>query len=265
MRTFRGVRSARRLRADASPRSPERRRTISSTISARPAAASGRARTAARRGIRSSTSRASRRSARSRSIRPTKDVVWVGTGEANPRNDVSYGIGLFKSTDGGKTWTSTSGLKATWQHLAHRGRSERFTHHVVVAAFGDLFKDSANRGVYVTFDGGKTWNKSLYLSAVERRVRPRDGSEESERRLCRHLAVSALAVDLYERRPRRRSLQIDRRRPDVEAADRPRLAGGHHRTHRPCDRTERPNRVYALIEAKDGILWRSDDAGATGR
>ena len=58
--------------------------------------------------------------------------------------------------------------------------------------------------------------------AVERRERYRDGSPEPQRRLCRHVALSARAVDLYQRRPRRRSLQIDRRRPHVEEADRQR-------------------------------------------
>src|SRR5579871_6431646 len=96
-------------------------------------------------------------------IDPTDErVVWAGTGEANPRNNVSYGNGLYKSTDGGKTWRRV-GLAGVWSisRIAvdpHDGR------HVVVGAFGDPFKDSTDRGVYVTFDGGRSWQKSLYLS-----------------------------------------------------------------------------------------------------
>ena len=84
-------------------------------------------------------------------IDPTNEnVVWVGTGEANPRNDVSYGIGLFKSTDAGKTWTNV-GLKAT-RHIARIAVDPKNSQHVVVAALGDVFADSPDRGVYVTFE-----------------------------------------------------------------------------------------------------------------
>ena len=94
-------------------------------------------------------------------IDPTDErVVWAGTGEGNPRNDVSFGDGLYKSTDGAKTWRRV-GLAGVWS-ISRIAIDPIDTNHVVVAAFGDPFKDSENRGVYVTFDGGKSWNKSLY-------------------------------------------------------------------------------------------------------
>ncbi|MHB1797059.1 MAG: WD40/YVTN/BNR-like repeat-containing protein, partial [Vulcanimicrobiaceae bacterium] len=81
-------------------------------------------------------------------------VVWVGTGEANPRNDVSYGDGVYRSTDGGKTWKNL-GLHATWS-ISRILIDPKNANHVIVGAFGDPFKNSVHRGVYVTFDGGKT-------------------------------------------------------------------------------------------------------------
>ncbi|MHB8230376.1 MAG: WD40/YVTN/BNR-like repeat-containing protein, partial [Vulcanimicrobiaceae bacterium] len=85
-------------------------------------------------------------------IDPTNNnVVWVGTGESNPRNDVSYGDGVYKSTDGGKTWTNV-GLKAT-RYISRILVDPKDPKHVIVGALGDIFKNSTHRGVYVTFDG----------------------------------------------------------------------------------------------------------------
>ena len=96
-------------------------------------------------------------------IDPTNErVVWAGSGEANPRNNVSYGDGLYKSTDGAKSW-ARSGLAGVWS-ISRIAIDPHDSRHVVVAAFGDPFKDSTDRGVYVTFNGGATWSKTLYLS-----------------------------------------------------------------------------------------------------
>ncbi|MGC6487114.1 MAG: VPS10 domain-containing protein [Planctomycetota bacterium] len=90
-----------------------------------------------------------------------KDVVWVGTGEANPRNSVSYGNGVYKSTDGGKTWTHM-GLAKTFQ-------TGRIAIHptnpdvVYVGALGRLYGPNEDRGLYKTTDGGETWSKVLYV------------------------------------------------------------------------------------------------------
>jgi photosystem II stability/assembly factor-like uncharacterized protein len=90
-----------------------------------------------------------------------KDIVWVGTGEANPRNSASYGDGVYKSTDGGKTWKNM-GLKATFQIgkiLIH----PRNPDIVYVGALGRLYGKNAERGLFKTSDGGKSWNKILYF------------------------------------------------------------------------------------------------------
>ena len=103
-------------------------------------------------------------------IDPTNEnVVWAGTGEANPRNNVSYGDGLYKTTDGGKHLDARR-PRGRVEHLADRDRSEELRTTSSSAAFGDPFKDSTDRGVYVTFDGGKTWSE-VALSQARRAAR----------------------------------------------------------------------------------------------
>ena len=91
------------------------------------------------------------------------NIVWVGTGENNPRNSVSYGDGVYKSTDGGKTWKNM-GLKKTFQIgkvIVHPKNPDI----VYVGALGRLYGDNEERGVFKTEDGGKTWNKVHYVDA----------------------------------------------------------------------------------------------------
>ncbi len=90
-----------------------------------------------------------------------KNDVWVGTGEAWPRNDVIPGDGVYRSTDGGKTWKHL-GLEQTSQ-IARVLIDPRDTKRVLVAALGDPFRDNAERGVFRSTDGGATWTKTLYL------------------------------------------------------------------------------------------------------
>jgi len=93
-------------------------------------------------------------------FQPNPDVVWVGTGEGNPRNSAGVGRGLFKSIDGGVSWRSM-GL----------GRSERIhrilTHPtdpdvVYVGVMGPAWSDGQERGLYRTRDGGRTWDRVLW-------------------------------------------------------------------------------------------------------
>jgi photosystem II stability/assembly factor-like uncharacterized protein len=89
------------------------------------------------------------------------DVVWVGTGEANARNSVSWGDGVYKSTDGGKTWHNM-GLHDS----AHVGRvviHPRNPDVVYVAALGHFWGPNKERGLYRTSDGGRTWQQLKFL------------------------------------------------------------------------------------------------------
>ncbi|MEA2720093.1 MAG: hypothetical protein QOJ39_1957, partial [Candidatus Eremiobacteraeota bacterium] len=90
-----------------------------------------------------------------------KNDVWVGTGEPWPRNDVIPGDGVYHSTDGGKNWAHL-GLAQTSQ-IARVLLDPRDPKRVLVAALGDPFRDSAERGVYRSTDGGATWTKTLYF------------------------------------------------------------------------------------------------------
>ncbi len=90
------------------------------------------------------------------------DVVWVGTGEGNPRNSQTNGNGVYKSLDGGKTWTHL-GLDASrniHRILIHPGNPDV----VYVGAQGPAWGETAERGVFKTTDGGATWQKILYVN-----------------------------------------------------------------------------------------------------
>ncbi|MBV8198110.1 MAG: hypothetical protein JO263_08240 [Candidatus Eremiobacteraeota bacterium] len=172
---------------------------------------------------------------------------------------MSYGDGVYKSTDGGKTWRRM-GLAGVWS-ISRIAIDPKDSRHVVVGAFGDPFKDSPDRGVYVTFNGGLTWSKSLYLS-------PSSGASD-------------VAMDPQDPRVVYAGMWHFRRVPWTFTSGGPddglfkSTDGG--RTWRkltgnglPSGLTgriglalspSRPNRVFALIEAKGGILWRTDDAG----
>jgi photosystem II stability/assembly factor-like uncharacterized protein len=90
------------------------------------------------------------------------DVVWVGTGEANARNSVSWGDGVYKSTDGGKTWKHM-GLADT-QHIGRVAIHPTNPDVVYVAALGHLWGPNKERGLYKTSDGGKTWVLSKFIN-----------------------------------------------------------------------------------------------------
>ncbi|MDE2347031.1 MAG: hypothetical protein KGL92_00870 [Gammaproteobacteria bacterium] len=111
-------------------------------------------------------------------LAPTNpNLVWVGTGEANIRNDVVGGSGVYLSTDAGKTWSSM-GLKDVGQ-IGRIAVDPHDPRHVVVAAFGRAWAPGADRGVFVTTDGGKTWRKSLFVDdhtgAIDVAMQPGNG------------------------------------------------------------------------------------------
>ncbi len=89
------------------------------------------------------------------------DEIWVGTGEGNPRNSHNSGGGIYKTIDGGKNW-HRMGLEKT--KIIHRILISSENSNVVYAgATGPAWGDSQERGVFKTNDGGKTWNKILYV------------------------------------------------------------------------------------------------------
>ncbi len=187
--------------------------------------------------------------------------VWVGTGEAWPRNDVIPGDGLYHSTDGGKTWARV-GLHDTSQ-IARVILDPRDPKRILVAALGDPFRDTTERGVFRSTDGGKTWTKTLYAG-------PSVGASD--------LAIDPHNPDvLYAGlwRFRRTSWSLTSGGDDdglykstdggvswhkLSGAGLPAgLVGRIAVAFAPND----SKRIYAIVESKQGLLWRSDDAGAT--
>ena len=90
------------------------------------------------------------------------NVIWVGSGENNSQRSVSYGDGVYKSEDGGKSWKNV-GLKNS-EHIGKIIIDPNNSDVVWVASQGPLWKEGGDRGLYKTTDGGKTWDKSLDIS-----------------------------------------------------------------------------------------------------
>lgn len=93
-----------------------------------------------------------------------RHTIWVGTGENNSQRSVAYGDGVYKSTDGGQSFTRV-GLENS-EHIGMIAVHPKDDNIVYVAAQGPLWKDGGDRGLYKTVDGGKTWKKVLEISPM---------------------------------------------------------------------------------------------------
>jgi photosystem II stability/assembly factor-like uncharacterized protein len=189
------------------------------------------------------------------------DIVYVGTGSSKIRSNVSIGRGIYKSTDAGKTWTWT-GLRDVGQIATVRVNPDN-PDLVYVAALGDPFKPNPDRGVFRSKDGGKTWQKVLYLSdqlgAADLELQPGNPNVlfacmwHGERKPWTIIS-GAHEGGIYK---------------STDGGDTwNKLAGGlpnelFGRANVAIS-ASKPNRIYALIEAKPGSgLYRSEDAGVT--
>ena len=88
--------------------------------------------------------------------------IWVGTGEGNPRNSMNTGKGIYKSSDGGTTWTLL-GLEETrtiHRIIIHPQNPDV----VVIGSLGSIWGENSERGIYRTEDGGKTWQQTLFVN-----------------------------------------------------------------------------------------------------
>ena len=190
-------------------------------------------------------------------------IVWAGTGEPNPRNDASYGDGVWVSYDQGGHWRH-AGLERSFI-VSRILIDPHDPKTVLVAALGDSFADSPDRGVYRTTDAGATWRKTLYAG-------PESGAID--------LASSPLRPgDVFA------AIWQFRRRPwnfvsggGADGLYRSRDGGltwakivGRGFPSGPLGRIgvavapSDPQRVYAVVQSRAGTLWRSDDGGVTWR
>ena len=187
------------------------------------------------------------------------DVIWVGTGESNVRNSVSFGDGIYKSTDGGNTWQHM-GLKET-EHISAIVINPTNTDIVYIGALGHAFGPNDERGVFMTTDGGKTWTKTLYIDnqhgVSDLEIDPSNpnilyaGMWSFDRKPWTHRSGSEKG-GVYK--------SIDGGRTWNKLTNGlPKLIGRIGVRVAPSN----PNVVYAMVEAKEGTLYRSDDRGET--
>lgn len=189
------------------------------------------------------------------------EVIWVGTGEGNPRNSVSFGDGVYRSNDGGRSWENL-GLKET-RFITRIMVHPRNPDIVYVGALGHTYGPNEERGLFVTFDGGKSWKKTLYLD-------PEHGIADLDIDPVNPNIVYA-ALWRFERKPWNfvsgsekggvyRSNDAGRTWKKLTNGL-PKLVGRIGVKVAPGN----PNVVYAMTESKEGTLYRSDDKGETFR
>jgi len=190
------------------------------------------------------------------------NVIYVGSGESDMRSDIAQGDGMYKSSDAGKTWTHI-GLEDT-QQIGMIRVDPRDPDVVFVAALGHPYGPNAQRGVFKSTDGGKTWNKVLgpddATGAIDLAFDPRD--------------ANTIYAALWQVRRAPWNVYPPASGPGsglYKSTD-----GGAHWTQLrgngfPSKNVGRigiaisnaaPDRVYAIVDAEEGGLYRSEDGGA---
>lgn len=187
-------------------------------------------------------------------------VIWVGTGEGNPRNSLNGGFGIYKSLDGGKTWKSM-GLEKT-RHI-HRVVIDPTNPDIVyVGAIGSPWGIHPERGVFKTTDGGKSWKKILYVNdktGVADLVMDPSNPNKLIAAMWEHkrdpwffksggegsgLYITHDGGDSWEKRT------------DADG-----LPKGELGRIGVAIARNKPNIIYALLEAKKNALYKSEDGG----
>jgi len=189
------------------------------------------------------------------------EVIYVGTGESNLRNSVSFGNGVYKSTDGGKTWRHL-GLEDT-RHISRIVINPHHPEIVLVGALGHAFGPNSERGVFRSVDGGRTWRKVLYLDEYhgvsDLDINPRNPN------------IVYAGLWRFERKPwtfrsgdRQGGLfrSVDGGQTWKKLTNGlPQLVGRIGVKVAPSN----PQVVYVITESPEGTLYRSDDGGESFR
>ena len=191
------------------------------------------------------------------------NVIWLGTGEGDPRNSASFGNGVYRSTDGGETWKHL-GLADT-ERIKRIKVDPRDPDTAYVAALGHAWGPNEERGVFKTTDGGKTWAKVLYLDK-DTGCGDIDLDPQNPR-------ILYAGMYTFRRKPWRFDSgggQTALYQTKDGGATWKKLTQGLPKT--PMDRIgvaiarSNPNIVYLITETKtEGNLFRSDDRGETWR
>ena len=188
-------------------------------------------------------------------------IVWVGTGEGNPRNSISLGEGIYKSLDAGKTW-KCMGLEKT--RNIHRVIIDPTNPNVVyAAAIGNPYGIHAERGVFKTTDGGETWNKILYTndtSGVADMIMDSKNPNKIFAAMWQHnrtpwsFSSGGNGSGLY--------MTMDAGKTWKKLNGEGGLPTGNYGRIGITVCHDMPNRVYALIESTKSALYKSDDGGS---
>ncbi len=189
------------------------------------------------------------------------NVIYVGMGETNIRGDITPGDGVYKSTDAGKTWTNI-GLDST-HFISKIIVDPRDPNKVYVAAMGHVFHDNPQRGVYHSVDGGKTWTKILYkdekTGAIDLAMDPNNprilyAAMWQAYRAPWGLSSGGPGSSIYKSTDDGATWQDLTKNPGLPKGILGKIgvAVSHGNST-----------VWAMIEAKHGGLFRSDDGGKT--
>ncbi len=187
-------------------------------------------------------------------------IIWAGTGEGNPRNSQSSGAGVYKSIDGGKSWTYM-GLRET--RNIHRVIIHPDKPNIVyVGAQGTAWDDTEDRGLYKTTDGGKTWDKILYnneRSGIADLVMDPDNPNKlfaamwEFRRWPWFFDSGGEGSGLY--------MTLDGGENWTELTSEDGLPKGELGRIGLAIAPSNTDRVYAWVESKENAVYRSDDGG----
>ncbi len=188
------------------------------------------------------------------------NVIWVGTGEGNPRNSMSLGMGIFKSSDNGVTWDHM-GLSNT--KTIHRIKIDPSNPEVVyVGAMGDPFSPDENRGLFKTINGGHSWEKILYTnnkSGIADLVMDPDNPNKliaamyEHRRTPYYFTSGGPGSGLFLTLDGGDSWKKLMFTEGIPEGDLGRIGLAIAQSN--------PNRIYAKIESEKNALYRSDNGG----
>lgn len=190
------------------------------------------------------------------------NVLYVGMGETTIRGDVSHGDGVYKSTDGGKTWVHL-GLEDT-RYIAKIRIHPHNPDIVYVAALGHAFGPNKERGIYRSTDGGKTWKQVLFRSekagAIDLSMDPTNprilyAAFWEVQRTFWNLSSGGPDSSIYK--------STDGGETWIELTNNPGLPKGLKGKIGIAASPAKFDRVWAIVEAEDGAVFCSDDGGAS--